>query len=204
MRARLLACVPAGLGKRAYCACIRACVHACACVRASSVLFWAQTSLVLARHFRSSNADCACCPAGVESTRVGYIAGHVDEPSYEHVCTGMTGHTEAVQVRYDAKQIAFRELVGVFFEIHDPTTYHRQGNDVGSQYRSGIYFHTDEQQAAAVEVMAEAQERFQQPIVTEIQRASEFWPAEDYHQSYLQKGGQSAAKGAVDPIRCYG
>ena len=116
----------------------------------------------------------------------------------------MTGHTEAVQVRYDAKQIAFRELVGVFFEIHDPTTFHRQGNDVGSQYRSGIYFHTDEQQAAAVEVMAEAQERFRQPIVTEIQRASEFWPAEDYHQSYLQKGGQSAAKGAVDPIRCYG
>ena len=99
----------------------------------------------------------------------------------------MTGHTEAVQVRYDAKQIAFRELVGVFFEIHDPTTYHRQGNDVGSQYRSGIYFHTDEQQAAAVEVMAEAQERFRQPIVTEIQRASEFWPAEDYHQDYYKK-----------------
>ena len=141
---------------------------------------------------------------GVLSTQVGYIAGHVEEPSYEHVCTGRTGHTEAVQVKFDPGTINYKELCGVFFELHDPTQLNRQGNDVGTQYRSGIYYHSPEQQADAEQVKSQAQANFKKPIVTEVVAAATFWAAEKYHQQYLAKGGQSAKKGATDPIRCYG
>ena len=141
---------------------------------------------------------------GVVSTRVGYIAGHVEEPSYEHVCTGRTGHTEAVEVTYAPGTIAYKELVGVFFELHDPTQLNRQGNDVGTQYRSGIYYHSPQQKADAEQVISQAQANFKKPIATEVVAATTFWAAEKYHQQYLAKGGQSAKKGAADPIRCYG
>jgi len=141
---------------------------------------------------------------GVVSTRVGYLAGHVQDPTYEHVCTGRTGHTEAVEVKFDPTNVAFRELVGVFLEIHDPTQLNRQGNDVGSQYRSGIYYHSPQQKQEAEEEIAKQQVHFKKPIVSEIVQADTFWPAERYHQQYLAKGGQCALKGTSKPIKCYG
>lgn len=130
---------------------------------------------------------------GVTSTAVGYIGGTLTDPTYQDVCTGRTGHAEAVQVEYDPSQVSYDHLLRVFWENHDPTTLNRQGPDVGTQYRSVIFFHTPEQEAAAQaskDALAKSG-RFKRPIVTGIQPAPEFWQAEDYHQQYLEKRGQA-------------
>jgi methionine-S-sulfoxide reductase len=126
---------------------------------------------------------------GVVSTRVGYTGGTVKNPSYEQVCTGGTGHAEAIEITYDPSKISYAELLEVFFRHHDPTTKDRQGNDVGSQYRSAIFAHSPAQKKdaeAAVRAL-EAARVFKSPVVTEIAPASEFYAAEDYHQKYLKK-----------------
>jgi peptide-methionine (S)-S-oxide reductase len=130
---------------------------------------------------------------GVTSTTVGYIGGTLHDPTYHDVCTGRTGHAEAVQVEYDPSQVSYDDLLRAFWENHDPTTLNRQGPDVGTQYRSAIFFHTPDQEAAAKaskEALAKSG-RFKRSIVTEIQPAPEFWQAEDYHQQYLEKRGQT-------------
>jgi peptide-methionine (S)-S-oxide reductase len=127
--------------------------------------------------------------AGVASTQVGYTGGTMPEASYDDVCTGRTGHAEAVEVTFDPAVTGYRDLLGVFWDNHDPTTLNRQGPDFGTQYRSAIFFHTPEQEAAARASLAEAQKRFRRPIVTQIVPAAEFWRAEEYHQQYLEKRG---------------
>jgi len=141
---------------------------------------------------------------GVLTTKVGYTAGKREEPTYEEVCSGKTGHTEAVQMTFDPAQISFRDLCRVFFEIHDATQLNRQGNDRGTQYRSGIYTHNDSQQAEALEEKAKHEQAIVKRVVTEVQRAGKFWDAEEYHQNYLVKGGQTGKKGSDKAIRCYG
>lgn len=121
---------------------------------------------------------------GVAAVESGYSNGHVERPSYEQVCDGRTGHAEVVRVSFDAQRISYREILEIFFSIHDPTTLNRQGNDVGPQYRSGIYFHTPEQERVAQEVMAEAAVAHGGRVVTELQPVRNYWPAEDYHQHY--------------------
>lgn len=146
---------------------------------------------------------------GVLKTEVGYSNGEVDNPTYEDVCMGTTGHAEVVQVVYDEKEVPYEQLLEVFWKRHDPTTLNRQGNDVGTQYRSGIYYHTEAQKAVAEKSLAEAQAKFRDQIVTEVVPVNKYYPAEEYHQQYLAKGGrfnnpQSTVKGCTDPIRCYG
>jgi peptide-methionine (S)-S-oxide reductase len=131
---------------------------------------------------------------GVSDVAVGYTGGTVPNPTYEDVCRHRTGHAEAVEVEYDPEEVPYEELLDTFWDIHDPTTLNRQGPDVGSQYRSAIFFHTPEQERAAVESKARAQARFDRPIVTEIAPASEFWRAEDYHQQYLVKRGLATCR----------
>jgi peptide-methionine (S)-S-oxide reductase len=128
---------------------------------------------------------------GVTSTTVGYTGGHTKNPSYKEVCTDKTGHAEAVEVEFDPSQVSYRELLAVFFQSHDPTTLNRQGPDFGSQYRSAIFFHDAEQEAAAREAKAALEKAgvFKRPIVTQIVPASEFYRAEDYHQQYFEKQG---------------
>lgn len=123
---------------------------------------------------------------GVESAVSGYMGGHVDDPTYEQVCSGTTGHAESIQINYDHEKITFEELLEVFFEIHDPTTLNRQGNDAGPQYRSVIFYHNEEQQhsAEAYKNRLDSEQVWDKPIVTEIVPATTFWPAEDYHQEY--------------------
>ena len=128
---------------------------------------------------------------GVTSTAVGYTGGSLRDPTYEDVCTDRTGHAEVVQVEFDPAQVSYDDLLRVFWENHDPTTLNRQGPDVGKQYRSVIFFHTPEQEAAAKasrDALAKSG-RFKRPIVTEITPATDFWRAEDYHQQYLEKRG---------------
>ena len=124
---------------------------------------------------------------GVTSVESGYMGGKVDNPSYRAVCTGTTGHAEVIQIKYDPAQVSFQDLLDVFFVIHDPTTVNRQGNDVGSQYRSAIYYHTPEQKAIAEKTIAtlNAENLWNGPIVTEVTPASKFYVAEDYHQEYF-------------------
>jgi peptide-methionine (S)-S-oxide reductase len=128
---------------------------------------------------------------GVLSTRAGYIGGSVPNPSYEEVCSHRTGHAEAVEVDYDAARVSYDELLKVFWEEHDPTQLNRQGPDVGDQYRSAIFVHDAEQEAAAQASKARLAQsgRFHRPIVTQIAPAPTFYPAEDYHQQYLEKQG---------------
>ncbi len=126
---------------------------------------------------------------GVRSTSVGYTGGVMQKPSYEQVCAGNTGHAEAVEVVFDPERVSYDDLLQVFWENHDPTTLNRQGPDRGSQYRSAIFFHDAGQQAAATASLKAAQNNHARPIVTEITRAAEFYPAEDYHQQYLEKRG---------------
>ncbi len=126
---------------------------------------------------------------GVVAIRVGYTGGTAKQPTYELVCTGRTGHAEAIDVTYDPARMSYEELLEFFFTHHDPTTLNRQGNDVGTQYRSAIFYHTPEQQAAALrakEALSQAHV-FHDPIVTSIEPAGEFYTAEAYHQQYLQK-----------------
>jgi len=126
---------------------------------------------------------------GVERVVSGYAGGHVDNPSYEQVCDGRTGHAEVVQITYDPKVITFRDLLDVFFTIHDPTTKDRQGADIGPQYRSIILFHSPEQKAEAERAIAAVTEEkiWRSPIVTEIVPLDKFYPAEAYHQDYFEQ-----------------
>jgi len=127
--------------------------------------------------------------AGVKSTQVGYAGGQLDHPTYEDVCTDRTGHAEVVEVTFDPAVISYHDLLEVFWNNHNPTTLNRQGPDVGAQYRSAIFFHSPEQESEAKSSRESAQQRFPKPIVTEITPAQTFWPAEDYHQQYLEKRG---------------
>ncbi len=126
---------------------------------------------------------------GVRTTAVGYLGGWLDDPTYEDVCTGRTGHAEVVQVEFDPAAVSYEDLLGTFWENHDPTTLNRQGPDVGTQYRSAIFFHTPEQEAAAVASKRRVEAGSAKPIVTEITPASRFYRAEEYHQRYLEKRG---------------
>ncbi len=122
---------------------------------------------------------------GVLQVESGYSGGHVSNPSYEQVCDGTTGHAEVVRVHFDPAQVSYRDLLEVFFTIHDPTTPNRQGNDVGTQYRSVIYTNSDAQKAVAKQVIAEMANVWDAPIVTELADAPVFYRAEDYHQDYF-------------------
>ncbi|HYV43007.1 MAG TPA: peptide-methionine (S)-S-oxide reductase MsrA [Thermoanaerobaculia bacterium] len=128
---------------------------------------------------------------GVLDTAVGYSGGRLENPTYEDVCSGRTGHAETVEVEYDSSRVSYEQVLDVFWENHDPTTLNRQGPDVGEQYRSAIFFHTPEQQAAATESKANLEKsgKYKRPIVTQILPASTFFRAEEYHQRYLEKHG---------------
>ncbi len=124
---------------------------------------------------------------GVSSVESGYMGGHVDHPTYKQVCGGNTGHVEVVRVTYDPAVVSYRDLLDIFFGTHDPTTLNRQGNDIGEQYRSVIFYNSEDQRREAEQTIAEltAAHAFGDPIVTAIEPASTFWPAEDYHQDYF-------------------
>jgi peptide-methionine (S)-S-oxide reductase len=128
---------------------------------------------------------------GVISTEVGYIGGSVENPTYEQVCSGRTGHAEAVAVEYDPSRVSYDALLNVFWENHDPTTLNRQGPDIGAQYRSAIFFQTPDQEAAAraSKETLDRSGKYKRPIVTEITAAPKFYRAEEYHQQYLEKRG---------------
>jgi peptide-methionine (S)-S-oxide reductase len=133
---------------------------------------------------------------GVLETTVGYSGGDYDNPSYKDVCSGKTGHAEVVRVKFDPERVSYEELLDVFWSEHNPTTKNRQGWDIGTQYRSAIFYHDDEQKALATESRdrLEASGKYRKPIVTEITQESEFYPAEEYHQRYLEKRGLATCK----------
>jgi peptide-methionine (S)-S-oxide reductase len=126
---------------------------------------------------------------GVERAISGYMGGALRNPTYKQICGGDSGHAEVVQIHFDADRISYRELLEIFFTLHDPTTLNRQGNDTGTQYRSAIFWHSPEQKAQAQALLAELAEAraFDRPIVTELTEADVFWPAEDYHQRYYEQ-----------------
>ena len=126
---------------------------------------------------------------GVLEATSGYTGGSVADPSYRQVCSGTTGHAEAVEVRYDPSATSYDRLLDAFWKLHDPTTLNRQGPDVGTQYRSAIFVHSDEQREAARASLARAQTQVTKPIVTQIETAGPFYPAEEYHQKYFEKNG---------------
>jgi len=129
---------------------------------------------------------------GVTSTAVGYMGGWLENPTYEDVCTDKTGHAEVVQVEYDPSAVSYEELLATFWGSHDPTTLNRQGPDVGTQYRSAVFFHNEDQEKAARAMKEKLQGRFgKRKIVTEISPASKFWKAEEYHQKYYTKCGMT-------------
>lgn len=127
--------------------------------------------------------------AGIKDTQVGYTGGTFQSPTYRDICTGLTGHAEAIDITFDADQLSFKELLHFFFRIHDPTTLNRQGNDKGTQYRSAVFFHDESQEKEAREVIAEVDvlKRYPAPVVTEVVAFEKFWSAEEEHQDYLQK-----------------
>jgi peptide-methionine (S)-S-oxide reductase len=127
---------------------------------------------------------------GVEKVESGYIGGHVDHPTYRQVCGGDTGHAEAIRVTYDPAVVGYDDLLDIFFATHDPTTLNRQGNDIGTQYRSAIFPHSPEQEAAARAAIARNPGHWPDPIVTTIEPLGTWWPAEDYHQEYWDGEGQ--------------
>ena len=129
--------------------------------------------------------------AGVKSTAVGYMGGKLKNPTYKEVCTDSTGHAEVLEVTFDPEVISYHDILEVFWDNHNPTTLNRQGPDVGTQYRSAIFYHSPEQKIEAEKSRDAAQARFPRPIVTEIVPATEFWRAEEYHQQYLEKRGLS-------------
>lgn len=131
---------------------------------------------------------------GVTNVTVGYSGGALERPTYEKVCSGMTGHAEVALVEYDESKVAYEDLLALFFEIHDPTQVNRQGPDVGTQYRSAIFYFDDAQKAAAEVMKAKVAETSRRPIATEITSASDFWAAEDYHQQYEEKRMGAAAR----------
>lgn len=127
---------------------------------------------------------------GVESVESGYIGGHVERPTYRQVCGGDTGHAEAIRVGFDPEQVSYADLLDIFFATHDPTQLNRQGNDVGTQYRSAVFPHNEAQAAEVKAAMARAQADWPAPIVTTVEPLSDWYPAEDYHQEYWQGEGQ--------------
>ena len=131
---------------------------------------------------------------GVLDTAVGYEGGTLPNPTYEDVCTKKTGHAEVVQVEFDPEEVSYDQLLDVFWDEHDPTQVNRQGPDVGSNYRSVVFFHSPEQQEQALASKARVQARFDRPIATEITPASDFWRAEEYHQQYLVKRGVATCR----------
>jgi peptide-methionine (S)-S-oxide reductase len=126
---------------------------------------------------------------GVHSVESGYAGGHMDNPTYREVCSGTTGHAEVVQVHFDPSVVSYRDLLNVFFAIHDPTTLNRQGADVGTQYRSAIFYHDEEQKTIAEGLIQElnAQQIWDRPIVTQVEKLDKFYMAEDYHQEYFAR-----------------
>ena len=138
---------------------------------------------------------------GVCSVESGYAGGDADDPDYEEVCAGTTGHAEVVQVEFDPEEISYRELLEVFFTIHDPTTPNRQGADVGPQYRSIILYHSDEQEKVARRTIEELEEQdlWDAPVVTEVEPLEDFHPAEEYHQDFYRKNPEQAYCQAVIP-----
>ena len=128
---------------------------------------------------------------GVLSTEVGYTGGATQDPSYDEVCDGDTGHAEAVQIQFDSAVVSYETLVREFFDLHDPTTLNRQGPDFGEQYRSAIFVHSDEQRKVAESVVADLSQsgEFDRPIVTQVVNATKFWKAEEYHQKYFERRG---------------
>jgi peptide-methionine (S)-S-oxide reductase len=129
---------------------------------------------------------------GIKAAQVGYIGGHTENPSYKEVCSGRTGHAEAVEVLFDPSEVSYGELVDTFWRLHDPTQVNRQGWDVGTQYRSAIFTESPEQEETARASLERAQERFSKPIATQIVPSETFWPAEEYHQQYLVKNGRAS------------
>ncbi|WND01841.1 peptide-methionine (S)-S-oxide reductase MsrA [Temperatibacter marinus] len=131
---------------------------------------------------------------GVEATCVGYMGGHIDNPTYQAVCTDTTGHAEVVQIAYNPHKVEYGDLVDIFFDNHNPTQLNMQGPDVGSQYRSVIFFDGEDQKAVAEEKLSKLKEsgRFARPIVTVIEKAQTMWEAEEYHQQYLAKRGMTS------------
>ncbi len=139
---------------------------------------------------------------GVERVEPGYSGGHVENPTYEQVCTGRTGHAEVVQVKFDPRRISYREILEVFFSVHDPTTKDRQGPDVGPQYRSVIFYHDEEQRRTAEGVISELEARrvWERPIVTELAPFTAFYPAEEYHRDYFRRNpGQPYCQVIIAP-----
>ena len=136
---------------------------------------------------------------GVTKTRVGYSGGTLEDPTYEDVCSHTTGHAEVVEVTYDDDEVSYDELLNVFWRKHDPTQLNRQGYDIGDNYRTVVFFHDDEQRQAAERSKAEldASGRYRKPVVTVIEPAQTFYPAEDYHQQYLEKRGRSSCTPAL-------
>ncbi|MBI2135536.1 peptide-methionine (S)-S-oxide reductase MsrA [Candidatus Woesearchaeota archaeon] len=126
---------------------------------------------------------------GVVKTQVGYIGGNFKNPSYEDVCSDSTGHAEAIEIEFNPNLVSYDELLDVFWKSHNPTTLNRQGLDIGSQYRSAIFYHSEEQKKKAIASMQESQKKFSNKIVTEIKPAAKFYHAEEYHQRYLEKKG---------------
>jgi len=131
---------------------------------------------------------------GVISTMVGYTGGSSEGPSYEQVCSGASGHAEAVHIEFAPEQVSYGDLADLFFNLHDPTQLNRQGPDVGSQYRSAVFFHSPEQEREAIAAKERAQTRTKSEVVTEVVPAARFWPAEDYHQRYLEKRGMASCR----------
>ena len=139
---------------------------------------------------------------GVESVTSGYMGGQRENPTYEQVCTGVSGHAEVVQIVFDPQVVSFKELLQIFFVIHDPTTLNRQGNDVGTQYRSAVFYHSDAQKAAAAGAIEELTRAklYSDPVVTELSPASTFYPAESYHQEYFARNpSQPYCRAVVAP-----
>src|SRR5262245_56162832 len=139
---------------------------------------------------------------GVENVESGYAGGHLANPTYRQVCTGTTGHAEVVQIRFDPNIISFKELLQVFFTIHDPTTLNRQGADIGTQYRSAIFYHTPEQKSVAEQVITEISEAgiWNAPIVTEVTKFTEYYPAEEYqHDYFLRNPDQPYCRAVIEP-----
>jgi peptide-methionine (S)-S-oxide reductase len=133
---------------------------------------------------------------GVLDAVSGYMGGHTQNPSYQDICRGDTGHAEAVQVTFDDEQVSYDELLGLFFDLHNPTTLNRQGPDFGSQYRSAVFWHDDQQRVAAEQKIIEvnASGKWPDPVVTQLAKAPEFWRAEEYHQRYFEKNGAGFCK----------
>ncbi|HEY2865925.1 MAG TPA: peptide-methionine (S)-S-oxide reductase MsrA [Pyrinomonadaceae bacterium] len=126
---------------------------------------------------------------GVEDVASGYSGGNTENPTYEQVCSGYTAHAEVAEIKFDPAVISFKDLLRVFFSVHDPTTMNRQGGDIGTQYRSAIFYHGEDQKRDAEEVIHEITDEaiYENPIVTEVRRFTKFWPAEDYHQEYFRR-----------------